>query len=50
MEGTSVEFAAEAHPVAAAKIQGMFGRLGVKKVARMTRLRVERIWPVSVGA
>ena len=50
MEGTSVEFAAEAHPVAAAKIQGMFARLGVKKVARMSRMRVDRIWPVGLQA
>ena len=50
MEGVSAEFGPEEHPVAAGKIQEMFARLGVKKVARMTRLRVERIRPIAVEA
>jgi hypothetical protein len=48
MEGVSAAFAPEEHPVAAGRIQEMFGRIGVKKIARMTRLRVERIRPIAV--
>lgn len=47
LEGTTTEFAPAEHPVAAAKIQAMFDGAGIKKIARMTRLRVERIWPVG---
>lgn len=50
LEGGSIEFTAEEHPAAAARIQDMFARLGVKKIARMTRLRAERIWPIGPEA
>ncbi len=50
MEGVSTEFAAEEHPVGAARIQEMFARIGVRKIARMTRLRVERLWPIALEA
>ena len=50
MEGTLAELAPGEHPVAAEKIQSMFERIGVRKIARMTRLRVERLWPVAPEA
>lgn len=49
MEGTAAEFAADDHPAAAAKVRAMFDGAGIKKIARMTRLRVERIWRVGLG-
>ncbi|HSM91839.1 MAG TPA: hypothetical protein VLT47_03070 [Anaeromyxobacteraceae bacterium] len=49
MEGASTEFTAQDHPAAAGKVQAMFERIGVRKIARMTRLRVERIAPIGVG-
>jgi hypothetical protein len=50
MEGTSSEITSDAHPVAAGKIQGMFARLGVRNLPRMSRLRVERLWPIGPEA
>jgi hypothetical protein len=42
LEGRVVEFPREDQPVAAGKIAVMFEGAGIRKIARMTRLRVER--------
>lgn len=43
LEGTQVDVRPEDHPAAAEKIAAMFAGAGIKRIARMSRLRVEAI-------
>jgi hypothetical protein len=47
LEGTLVELRRDEHRLAASKIEAAFASAGLRPPTRLTRLRVERAWPIG---